>query len=31
MTTPAALTSAPPELNTLKIEIDGAQIGHPHP
>ncbi|MFP5389075.1 MAG: enoyl-CoA hydratase/isomerase family protein [Thermoleophilia bacterium] len=23
MTTPAALTSAPPELNTLKIEIDG--------
>jgi 2-(1,2-epoxy-1,2-dihydrophenyl)acetyl-CoA isomerase len=28
MTTPAALTSAPPELNTLKIEIDdGANIG----
>ncbi len=28
MTTPAALTSAPPELNTLKIEIDGeAKIG----
>src|SRR3954469_10349622 len=26
MTTPAALTSAPPELNTLSIEIDG-QIG----
>jgi 2-(1,2-epoxy-1,2-dihydrophenyl)acetyl-CoA isomerase len=26
MTTPAALTSAPPELNTLKIEIDG-EIG----
>jgi 2-(1,2-epoxy-1,2-dihydrophenyl)acetyl-CoA isomerase len=27
MTTPAALSSAPPELNTLKIEIDGANIG----
>ena len=28
MTTPAALTSAPPELNTLKIKIDdGANIG----
>ncbi len=27
MTTPAALTSAPPELNTLKIEIDDANIG----
>ncbi len=26
MTTPAALTSAPPELNTMKIEIDG-EIG----
>src|SRR6478672_10127269 len=26
MTTPAALTSAPPELNTLRIEIDG-EIG----
>ena len=27
MTTPAALTSAPPELNTLKIEIDDGNIG----